>query len=211
MTRYPAEPRNIPGVVGLCLVLLAAVLSPTGFLVITLPFLVLLGFGGLVVCGISLARRPRWPGVVGLTVGTLCIAAWVGFFSLVYMHVQRNAAALGLNIGQHGQMCMSAMALVETAEAQRTPTGAAAQRVEIAGAVAAYGNDPWGRAYRYVLVNTPRGYTFMSDGPDGVGNTADDIDILTIQRDGLFMLPPPPGPPATTPATGGAESAQGGR
>ncbi|HWB19102.1 MAG TPA: type II secretion system protein GspG [Phycisphaerales bacterium] len=191
---------NVAGIVGMVMVLIATVLSPTGFLGVTLPFLMVLGFGGLIVCGVSLAWLPRWPGVVGLIVGLVCVAGWIAFFGWAFLHVRNSAIALGLSIGEHGQMCMSAIALTEAAESQRTSTGGAAPSVVLTKVDAEYEKDPWGHPYRYMVTNTPRGFTFLSDGPDGVSNTSDDIDILTIQRDGMFSLPPMSGAAATQPS-----------
>lgn len=204
----PEQPTraNVTGIVGLCAVALGTILSPTGFLGCTLPILMLLGFGGMVVCGVSLAWRPRWPGAIGLVVGTLCIGFWAALFGSAFISVSRSAGALGLTVPQHVQMCMSAMKLTEIAESQRTSSGAPAPIVDLSSIPTPDQTDPWGRPYRYVLVNTPRGFTFMSDGPDTVAGTPDDVDILTIQYGGMFDLPPitatAPVRPTQAPASG---------
>jgi hypothetical protein len=194
----PANRRNVLGYVGLGMVLVATVFSPTGFCGLPLLFLVPCGFGGLIICGISLAWAPRWPGAAGLSIGTLCILGWVYLFWSAFAATNSAAAAFGLTVGQHTQMLMSARALAETAEAQRSPTGNPAPAVVITALPPALQTDPWGRPYRYLLVSTPRGYTFISDGPDGLAGTADDIDILTIQYGGMFPLPAPPAPSMPT-------------
>lgn len=202
MAKSAARPVNVAGIVGLSMVSIATILSPTGFLGITLPFLALLGFGGLVVCGVSLVSRPRWPGLAGLVIGIACVAGWVWFFWWAYLQARKPADALGISMVQHARMGMSAMGLAEKAEAQRAPTGAPAANVDLSGLGAEYRNDPWGRPYRYTITNTPRGFTFVSDGADGVTGTPDDIDVFTIQYPGTFELPPiskgtPPSPKMT--------------
>jgi hypothetical protein len=187
---------NWAGVIGLVMVSIATLLSPSGFLVITLPFLALVGFGGLLVCLVSLAWRPRWPGVVGLVVGIACVAGWAGLFLFVGVSLDRNARRLGLDVANHTQMCMSAQALIECAESQRTPTGSPAASVVLTSLTRIDLLDPWNAPYRYVLTNTPRGFTFMSDGADGLTGTPDDIDLSAIQFDGTFPLPPISGPAA---------------
>lgn len=150
----------------------------------------LFGFVGLLLCGISLANRPRWPGIAGLTIGLVCVATWGGIFWWGIGSSIRHAASFGLSVGQHTQMCMSALALAEVAESQRTSAGAAAPSIDLSSLGAEYRYDPWGRPYRYVVTSTPRGFTFMSDGPDGVSATPDDIDMFTIQPADAFGLPP---------------------
>lgn len=185
-----AREPNIVGVVGLCAVAIATVLSPTGFLGITLCALVPLGFIGLALCGISLGWKPRWPGVVGLVVGILCLLFWTGFFGLAFLQVQDNASRHGLGVAQHTHMMMSAMALTEAAESQRLPDGSPPATVAMPAWATDHAADPWGRPYRYTLKTDERGFTFISDGPDGAAGTADDIDILKIQPGNMFDLPP---------------------
>ena len=47
------------GLIGLGLVLIAAIFSPAGICGMPLLVLVPMGFGGLIVCGVSLHRKPR--------------------------------------------------------------------------------------------------------------------------------------------------------
>lgn len=196
------RPRNITGIVGLSMVFAATILSPTGFLGITLCLLVPLGFGGLAVCAVSLAWKPRWPGVAGLTIGTLCVAGWAVFFLTIFNTVNTSAARLGMSVGQHTTMLMSAQSLVERAERSRVPDGRPPVSFDFTTVPLEDQSDPWGRPYRYTLAPTSRGYTFHSNGPDGQPDTADDIDLLTIQAQGTFPLPPisaPATPPAPSP------------
>ena len=197
---------NITGIVGLSMVGAATILSPTGFLSLPLCFLVPVGFGGLVVCAVSLAWKPRWMGVAGLTIGILCIGGWAIFFAAVFHGVDARANRLGMSIGQHTTIMMSAQSLAEHGERLRSPDGGQAPTFDFTAVPLEDQTDPWGRPYRYVLVATPRGYTFLSDGPDSLPNTADDIDLFTIQSDGTFPLPPfirrsAPTPPADAPPT----------
>lgn len=198
------RPRNVCGIVGLCMVAAATILSPTGFLGMTLCLLVPLGFGGLAVCAVSLAWKPRWPGVAGLTIGILCVGGWVIFFLTIYRTVNADAARFGMTIGQHTRMSMTAISLVERAERLRLPDGGPPVSFDLTTVPLEDQNDPWGRPYRYMLAPTPRGYTFLSNGPDGQADTGDDIDLLTIQTRGTFPLPPisTPASPTPTPASG---------
>lgn len=178
--------RSNLGVVGLCMVTAATVLSPTGFCGLPLFLLVPLGFGGLAVCFVSLAWTPRWPGVLGIVLGVTCVALWSAFFISVSSQVTAQAAKFGLTVYQHSEMSMTAMDLAEQAESQRQPDGSPVLSIVLARNPV----DPWGRAYRYVLNSTERGYTFVSDGADGLPSTADDIDLFAIQYGGMFSLPP---------------------
>jgi hypothetical protein len=196
------------GFAGMGMVLTAAVWSPAGFLGQPVAgLLALLGFGGLAVCAVSLVWTPRWPGIVGLVVGTLCVGMWVCFFVTIDRAVERAAARFGLTVPQYAQMCMAAQALTEAGESQRLPSGGPAPAVALGAVPAEYLTDPWSRPYRYAPTNSPRGFTFISDGPDGVAGTSDDIDLMTIQSLGTFELPPISGKGAAGP--GG--NAPGGR
>lgn len=189
MPRGP-RPRNVWGIVGLSMVCAATVLSPTGFLVMPLCLLVPLGFGGLVVCAISLVWKPRWMGAVGLVVGTLCITGWTLFFYAVFSAVNTISAGFGLSMGEHTTMAISAESLAQRAERLRLPDGSPAAAFDFNAVPLEDQDDPWGNPYRYVLVPTRRGYSFFSDGPDGLPDTPDDIDLFTLQTDGVFRLPP---------------------
>lgn len=184
------------GIVGLTLVSVATVCSPSGFMGVTLPILILLGFGGLAVCGVSLLDRPRWPGIIGLVLGSLCVLGWAALFGVGFWTSHSRAAAFGMTSSQHTTMLISAITLTYEAESQRTSSGAAPVTVNLSAVQYGEEIDPWGNPYRYVLTNTPRGFTFMSDGPDGVPQTADDIDTHTIQDRWAFELPPISGAPA---------------
>lgn len=200
----PARRMNTLGIVGLCMVVAGTILSPSGFLGLTLPVIALLGFGGMAACLASLAWRPRWPGVTGLTLGVLCIGFWSIFFLWGFLSVRAVAAANGLGVADHAQASMSAMVLVETVEAQRTIAGAPPAMADLSKVDPRFLIDPWGRPYRYQLTGTARGFAFMSDGADGIAGSGDDIDILTLEQPmGAFELPPisvPTAPPAA-PAT----------
>ncbi len=200
----PVRPRNVCGIVGLCMVAAATILSPTGFLGITLCLLVPLGFGGLAVCAISLAWKPRWPGIAGLIIGLLCVGAWIIFFLTISRMVNADAARFGMTIGQHTRMSMTAISLVERVEQRRLPSGAPPPSFDLATVPLDDQHDPWGAPYRYALASTLRGYTFLSNGPDGQPDTGDDIDLLTIQSRDTFPLPPisAPASPEPTPAPG---------
>lgn len=191
------------GLVGLSAVVIATVLSPTGFCGITLCVLVPLGFGGLALCAGSLAWKPRWPGVVGLVIGILCLVFWGGVFGWGIVAAQRNASRYGLSVGEHVQMLTSAGILVEAAESQRLPDGSPAPTFVTPAQFTREAIDPWGQPYRYTLTSDERGYTFISDGPDATAGTADDIDILQIQSGDMFPLPPISRPAGAGAATGG--------
>jgi hypothetical protein len=207
MSNAPAAttgPLNKLGLVGLGMVVLGTILSPTGMFVITLPIIAILGFGGMIICIFSLGKRPRWPGVTGLVVGVLCCVFWIGLVIWGFATALTAGTSQGLPAGTFPRVSMDAVLLTESAEYQRQPSGAPAATIDLSALPPANLVDPWGRPYRYVLVDTPRGFTFRSDGADGVAGSADDIDILTLERPrGVFELPPisvPTAPPAA-PAT----------
>lgn len=182
--------RNTTGIVGLCMVVAAAVLSPTGFLGLTLCLLVPLGFGGLIVCAVGLAWKPRWPAIAGLAVGLACIGFWLAFFSWVVLSTRGTAASHGMTISEHAQMLMAAHGLSDRAERARAADGSPAPTFDMSATLPEEQTDPWGSTYRYMLVPTDRGYTFFSDGPDRTPATADDIDIFTIQTGRGASTPP---------------------
>lgn len=207
MSNAPAVTTSPPsklGLIGLGMVVLGTILSPTGMFGITLPIIAILGFGGMILCAVSLGKRPRWPGVSGLVVGVLCCAFWVGWLVWGFVFVWTGGTNQGLAAGTFLQVSTSAILLTERAESQRQPSGAPAATIDLSALPPTNLVDPWGRPYRYMLVDTPRGFTFVSDGADGIAGSADDIDILTLKRPfDVFELPPisaPAAPPAA-PAT----------
>jgi hypothetical protein len=203
---------NLVGLIGMIAVILATIGSPTGFLVVTLFVLVPLGFGGLALSFVGCFFKPRWYGIVGVTVGLLCLLFWGGLYFGVMWYGNAQAGKRGLTMGQWAQTSMSCTGLVWHVEAARTPAGAPPATFDVT-TVPDDCKDPWGRLYRYTLTPVtaanPYGYTFMSDGPDGIAETTDDLDLISIHpADGTFGLPtppkPPPGPvpvPAPAPAT----------
>lgn len=197
-------PPNKLGLIGLGMVVLGTILSPTGMFGITLPIIAILGFGGMILCVVSLGKRPRWPGVSGLVVGVLCCAFWVGLLVWGLVSAGTAGTSQGLPAGTFMQVSISAIVLTERAESLRQPSGAPAATIDLSALPPTNLVDPWGRPYRYLLVDTPRGFTFLSDGADGIAGSADDIDILTLKGPfGVFELPPisaPAAPPAA-PAT----------
>ena len=204
----PKPAFNIPGLVGLGMVVLAAIFSPTGFCGLPLLFLVPMGFGGLIVCAVGVFFKPRWPAVTGLILGIATLIFWFGFFGWTARSVHNQAAQHGMTIVQHTGACMAAMMLADTVESQRRPDGTLPAVADLSTLTTTETIDPWGNAYRYTLVVTPRGYTFMSDGPDRTQGTADDVDIFTIQHDGMFPLPAITSPATPSTATAPPTSTQ---
>lgn len=77
----PTPAFNIPGIIGLLMVTIAAILSPVSiFGVYIFLYLLLLGFAGLFVCALGAFLKPRWPAVAGLVIGVGTLIFWVGFF-----------------------------------------------------------------------------------------------------------------------------------
>lgn len=184
------------GIVGMVMVVVGTILSPTGFYVLTLPVIGLLGFGGMLVCAISLVSRPRWPGVVGLAVGLACCCAWASFFAWVARGIVRDVTASGVGFAEHTEIMMESVILTSVAESQRAASGAPPASVDLSTLGPAHRTDPWGRPYRFAQVASPRGYTFTSDGADGIAGSSDDLDLLALPRSfGAFEPPPVAMPP----------------
>lgn len=198
-TRMPARRVNVVGIVGLCMVSMAAILSPTGFFGITLCLLVPLGFGGLIVCVVGASCRPRWPAVVGLCVGLTCVALWIAVFMWGAYSFTAPARRTGVGVRAYMKMSMDASGLAAAAEARRRPDGSPPRYLSIMSVDLSTIRDPWGRPYRYCLTNTARMYTFTSDGPDGVTNTPDDIDVFTMNDGTRLETPPISQPPLPAP------------
>ncbi|MFT3686778.1 MAG: hypothetical protein QM783_17965 [Phycisphaerales bacterium] len=215
--RLPAAPPskvNAVGLVGLILCGVTAFASPTGIAGVTLCVLIPMGLAGLLLSLIGCFFKPRWYGIAGLLMGLGCILFWGAFFGYIMWAATRAAASRGLTPTQWAQTSMSCMTLVDEVEAIRASTGSLPQTFTSAAPPAEV-TDPWGHAYRYTLTpvtaTNPYGYTFISDGQDGIAGTSDDLDLIaTHPTDGTMQLPSPPvppapvlppSPPAVTPAT----------
>lgn len=201
-------PRNTLGKVALALVIAAAVFTPTGIcglpLLVLIPLGLLGGFLGL----ISLYKAPRWPGLVSILILLVCVVIWVlttiGIIAVVGKVGQRVKNEINreldrtqerMNRGDDApqrpeptpdhidMLSAAASALSVAVESQRNPDGSAPTLInlsESAGVPEKHQIDPWGRMYRYRKVDSDRGYTFTSDGPDGLNGTRDDIDLFDL-------------------------------
>lgn len=178
------------GYAGFIMVIVASILSPISFLGLPALILIPMGMFGLLFCIISLCFRVRWPGVTGTVIGLLTIAFWTTITIVPAKRISNKAATYGLDTGGYTMMLMSAMSLASEGESQRLSSGKPATVFSMTPVPPEYQVDPWGRTFRYVLVPTPRGYTFMSNGRDGLEGTSDDIDLFTIQDGLTFELPP---------------------
>jgi len=202
------SPRNTLGNVALTLVIIAAVFTPTGICGLPLVILIPLGLLGGLLGLISLYKAPRWPGVVSILLLIVCKFIWIatiiGIIAFVSKVGQRIKHEINreldrtqerMNRGDDSQqrppptpdhiatLSAAASALSNAVEAQRHPDGSAPTLVnlsESAGVQTKHQIDPWGHAYRYRLNATSRGYTFISDGPDGAEGTPDDIDLFDL-------------------------------
>jgi hypothetical protein len=127
---------------------------------------------------------------------------WTAFFVYSVRGLQRPVGAFGTPPTQSALTSMSCAVLVGEVEGIRVSTGALPATFTPSDPTLAM--DPWGRPYRYTLTPITAanwyGYTFISDGPDGLNGTSDDLDLIAIHpTDGTFPLTPAPPPPPTAP------------
>lgn len=182
--------KPLVGAGGLVLVAITILLSPTAIFVITIPVLLLLGFTGMTLCAFDLRQKPRWAGISGLAIGGVFLLAIIGFLLVGRIGGFFDARKLGISRAEHQELLMNAAIVFDHAERQRTAAGTPPAQFNPANAGASTLTDPWGSPIRYQLQPSPRGYTFISNGPDTVPSTSDDLDLSQIQFNDLFELPP---------------------
>lgn len=203
------KPRNTLGIVALVLVLIAAVFTPTGICGIPLLILIPLGLLGAILGLFSLYKAPRWPGLASIGVFLFCLVIWIamtlGIIVVGAKLAQRIQNEINRELDRTQQrlnqrdnlppgppptpdhidiLSTAAAALSIAAESQRTDEGAAPTMINLsadAGVPTKHQTDPWGNLYRYHRNDSSRGYTFISNGPDGIADTDDDIDILDLR------------------------------
>lgn len=200
--------RNTLGIISLIMVGVAAVCTPTGVCGIPLVILVLVGLIGAFLGLISLFKAPRWPGLASIGLFIVCLIIWIAMAIAFIVAVSRLAHRMVTEYNREldrtqarmqqrdnppdrpaptadhiATLSSAAAALSAAAESQRNPDGSAATFVNLsepAGVPQEHQNDPWGTPYRYRLVDSSRGYTFVSNGPDGIADNADDIDLFDL-------------------------------
>lgn len=172
------------------MVAVASVGSPACF-ILPCPLLLLVPIGliGLLVCLVGLFHPPRWCGAIGLLVGVACFSCWVGFFWLALSPALAQMRLYNLTVLEYTTLLMRSQAVAQDVETRRARSGSLPQSLASAGVSAENLVDPWNRPFRYsVDPEAPRGYRRITDGKDGVPDTADDIDLIAIERYG-FSIP----------------------
>ncbi|MCC6907422.1 MAG: type II secretion system protein GspG [Phycisphaerales bacterium] len=179
-TSNAAERRNersLVGSVGLGMVVVATVGSPACFL-LPCPLLLLVPV------------RPRWCGAVGLLIGTLCLAAWTSFFWTAFAPALAGMRQYNLTAGEYVILLMRSQGAVELIELRRKSDGTPPASLAKAGVTGENLVDAWNRPLRYVINPAKaRGYELVTIGKDGIPGTQDDIDLISIPRNGFELAP----------------------
>lgn len=202
------KPRNTLGTIAMVTLIVVTILTPIGICGVPLLVLIPVGLLGGVLALISLFKSPRWPGLTALLLLIICIVMWfltaIGLVVFggklaeqikkeINRELDRTQARMSerdnLPSGpsptpdQIAALSAASSALAAAAEAQRNPDGSAATLVNLsagAGVQPQHQVDPWGFPYKYYLTDSSRGYTFRSNGPDGIADTQDDIDLFDL-------------------------------
>jgi hypothetical protein len=203
-----SKPRNTLGTIALVTLVVVTLLTPIGICGVPLLVLIPIGLLGGLLALISLFKAPRWPGLTALLLLIICIILWV--FTAIGLVVfgsklaeqikkqinreldrtqarmnQRDNSPSGPppTPDQIAALSAASSALAAAAEAQRKPDGSAPTFINLsagAGVAPQHQVDPWGFPYKYHLSDSSRGYTFRSNGPDGIADTQDDIDLFDL-------------------------------
>ncbi|MFT3686776.1 MAG: DUF3185 family protein [Phycisphaerales bacterium] len=189
---------NIPGLLGLIFNGSGLLTSFTCLFFLGIPLL----FVGTILSIVGCFIKPRILAVIGLIIGLLAflvLGALLGVGAWQHFNT-RNAR--GLTPLQVDRIAESCSALTTEVEKIRSTTGNLPVVFNI-GAFPEAGVDPWNHWYRYIAVPVtranPYGYTFISDGPDGIANTPDDLDIIAIHPADDEDHPLPAPPPSSSP------------
>jgi hypothetical protein len=191
LMQEPSQPVPVAvAILGVCFVIVATLTWRWAFVPAFAIAIVPLMLLGILLCAIAIWSKRRRLAVVGLLTGVTVVALSICFVMWQAAKVLRRVSHSGMNIAQYVMMASSAQGLVEIAETSRLSDGAARDSVDLTTIPAPYNVDAWGRAFVYQTCETcERGYRFVSLGPDGQLETADDVDMLSLSIEGAFELP----------------------
>lgn len=184
----PITQTNKLGITGLVIACGCAVVSPS-IALSPCPLLlaVPLSIFGLVLCAIAMFRKPRWSGVTGLLISISCIGGWGTFGAMVILAIRRPLVELDISFMEHMQLLQDSQAITGHLQSTRLRTR------PIPDYINKNFTDPWNNDYLCELKDgTEYGYILITKGKDGIAGTSDDIDLLTMDRGGIFDIAPPP-------------------
>lgn len=127
---------------------------------------------GLTLSLIALSRPPRGFAVTGVILGTLGVLA--GLFMYAALAVQAKTYGGWSNMAE---VWMDTIEFAEAIENYNTRTSSVPTSIdELKGLTTDARTDPWGRPYRLSFDQQGTPVFVVSDGPDGIADTPDDIE-----------------------------------
>lgn len=163
---YQAPPSNGMGIAGFVCSLVGLLGCP------------LLSPIGLIFSFIGIFREPRGLAIAGLVLGAVgsmgFLVAIVIFGGLIAL-VVAVLAALGFE--RFDAIVEMGIINAEISEYRQSAGAWPDSLDQLSGLDADTLQDPWGRAYRYVLSDDGKTYMLVSDGPDRQPDTGDDIRV----------------------------------
>jgi hypothetical protein len=142
---------------------------------------------GLILSLIGLGQRPRGWAVAGLILGLLGTCGWLVVAVVVVVAIAGVlAAGVGMffftqadRIELTTDMSKIAMQAEEYKDKNR---GIPPADLSVLTLQTPALTDPWGRPYRYELVEKEPGYDIVSDGPDLKAGTEDDVRLSRLDK-----------------------------
>ena len=133
-----------------------------------------IGLVGFVLSFIAMFKRPRGFAIAGFIIG-LISWGWI-LVALVFIGLGGLLAAVGAAVGVAELEAHAELGIIASeVEAYRQANGNYPSTLTLLGLDTGTLDDPWGTTYRYAPTADGTGFTLSSDGPDGLGGTADDI------------------------------------
>ena len=153
---------------------------------------------GLILSLIALGRQPKGFAVAGVIIGLI---GTCGGLILVILVAIGGLAAIGLATAvalsepEKTELTADGALITTAVESRKAETGVYPESIDDLDVVGPFLVDPWGSAYRYELDAERSGYRILSNGPDGLPDTEDDINVRDLPQIWQEDLEPPSTPP----------------
>ncbi len=153
--------------------------NPAGFWGFVLSLLGLIACGlpspiGLVVSAIGLRKQPKLLAVVGVVLGLIGTLGWGVTGLLVYRGASKAMTMVGEGLTAGMELNSDAVAIRDACLKFRAERGVMPGSLESMDVADSARTDPWGTRYRFELTSG-NGFVLISDGPDRMSDTSDDM------------------------------------
>jgi len=162
--------------------------NPAGFWGFVLCLLGLVACGlpspiGLVVSALGLRKQPKLLAVVGVVLGLIGTLGWGITGILVYRGASKAATMIGETLTAGMEMNSDAVEIRDACVRFKAERGVMPGSLDTIDVDEDARIDPWGTRYRFELTSGD-GFILISDGPDRMTDTSDDMRTRSSELQG---------------------------